>query len=224
VHVPGLDVRGWRKLIEFRQRLLGRRTAVKNQIRAMLRGNGIPATSAAKQWTKKGIVALRQLELPTDAEKLAMDLAIEELSELGAKVKRVEKQLAKIAAGHPGMTLLMTVPGIGIRTAEAFLAYVDDVRRFARSRQVGAYFGLVPRLDSSAGKDRFGHITRDGPPTVRKLLCEAAWVAVRRDPRIRARFDRIVNGDPDRRKIAIVAIAHYLARVMAAMLRSGEVW
>jgi transposase len=225
VHVPNLDVRGWRKLIEFRQTLLGRRTAVKNQIRAMLRGNGIAGIATAKSpWSKKGIAALRRAELGTDAERLAMDLAIEELSELGEKVKRVEKALAKVAAGHPGMTLLMTIPGIGIRTAEAFLAYVDDVRRFSRSRQVGAYFGLVPRLDSSAGKDRFGHITRDGPPTVRKLLCEAAWVAVRRDPGVRARFERIVGGDPDRRKIAIVAIAHSLCRVMAAMLRSGEVW
>jgi len=225
VHVPNLDVRGWRKLIEFRQKLLGRRTAVKNQIRAMLRGNGISGGAVGKSpWTNKGIAALRRVELGTDAERLAMDLAIEELAELTAKVKRVERELAKVAAGHPGMTLLMTVPGVGIRTAEAFLAYVDDIRRFRRSRQVGAYFGLVPRLDSSAGKDRFGHITRDGPPTVRKLLCEAAWVAVRRDPGVRARFERIVNGDPNRRKIAIVAIAHYLARVMAAMLRSGEVW
>jgi transposase len=241
VHVPNLDVRGWRKLIEFRQKLLGQRTAVKNQIRAMLRGNGIGGVGGGggisgvgggggggggikSLWTKKGIAALRQLELPTDAERLAMDLAIEELAGLGAKVKRVEEALAKVAAGHPGMTLLMTVPGIGIRTAEAFLAYVDDVRRFRRNRQVGAYFGLVPCLDSSAGKDRFGHITRDGPPTVRKLLCEAAWIAVRRDARIRARFERIQNGDPGRKKIAIVAIAHYLCRVMAAMLRSGEVW
>jgi transposase len=223
VHVPGLNVRGWRKLIEFRQKLLGQRTAVKNQIRAMLRGNGIPAT-AKWQWGKKAIAALGQVVLGTEQEKLAMDLAIEEISELSVKVKRVEKELAKIAAGHPGMTLLMTIPGIGIRTAEAFLAYVDDIRRFARTRQVGAYFGLVPCLDSSAGKDRFGHITRDGPSTVRKLLCEAAWIAVRRDARIKARFERLQNKDPGRKKIAIVAIAHYLCRVMAAMLRSGEVW
>jgi transposase len=223
VHVPNLDVRGWRKLIEFRQNLLGQRTAVKNQIRAMLRGNGIVA-GAKSPWSKKGIAALRQVELGTDGERLAMDLAIEELSWLSAKIKRVEKALAKIAAGHPGMTLLMTIPGIGIRTAEAFLAYVDDIRRFRRSRQVGAYFGLVPCLDSSAGKDRFGHITRDGPSTVRKLLCEAAWIAVRHDARIKARLERIQNQDPGRKKIAIVAIAHYLCRVMAAMLRSGEVW
>src|SRR5215471_1057472 len=75
VHVPNLDVRGWRKLIEFRQKLLGQRTAVKNQIRAMLRGNGIPATGKW-QWGKKAIAALRQVELGTDGERLAMDLAI----------------------------------------------------------------------------------------------------------------------------------------------------
>lgn len=118
----------------------------------------------------------------------------------------------------------MTIPGVGVRTAEAFCAYVDDVRRFARGRQVGSYFGLVPCQDSSAGKDRSGHITREGPATVRKLLCESAWSCVRYNPTLRAFFDRVTKEDPDRRKIAIVATAHRLCRVMAAMLRSGEVW
>jgi transposase len=122
------------------------------------------------------------------------------------------------------VTLLMTIPGVGIRTAEAFVAYVDDVKRFARIRQVGAYFGLVPCQDSSAGKDRFGHITREGPSTVRKMLCEASWMGVRYNPAIRAVYQRIMHDDPDRKKIAIVAVAHHLCRVMAAMLRSGEVW
>ena len=221
VHVPGMDVRSWRKLIEFRQKLIGKRTATKNQIRAILRGNGIP--SIRWQWTKKAIAALAAVELP-EGEKLAMDLAIEELAEQTAKIKRVEKELARFADRHPGVRLLMTIPGVGRRTAEAFVAYVDDIQRFGRSRQVGSYFGLVPCLDSSAGKDRLGHITREGPPTVRKLLCEAAWTAVRRDPVLKARFERIVNDDPDRRKIAIVAMAHHLCRLMAAMLRSGEPW
>ena len=63
-------------------------------------------------------------------------------------------------------------------------SHVDDIKRFARLRQVGCYFGLVPCLDSSAGKDRLGHITREGPATVRKLLCEAAWSCVRYNPRL----------------------------------------
>ena len=59
---------------------------------------------------------------------------------------------------------------------------------------------------------------------MRKLLCEAAWQAVRRSATIKQFFDRVTRGDRDRRKIAIVATAHYLSRVMAAMLRSGEAW
>ena len=221
VHVPGLDVRGWRKLIEYRQKLLARRVACKNQIRAIIRAQGVAAPRGL--WGKKGIAWLKQLELPS-GEKLALEMTLDELGEYTVKIARVEKELANIASRHPGVALLRTIPGVGIRTAEAFCAYVDDVRRFASSRQVGSYFGLVPCLDSSAGKDRFGHITGDGPPTVRKLLSEASWMGIRYNPTLRAFFQRVMRGDPDRKKIALVATAHYLCRIMAAMLRTGETW
>jgi transposase len=221
VHVPNVEGRGWRKLIEFRQKLLARRVASKNQIRSVLRGNGISAPRGL--WTKKGMAWLGSLELPA-AEKLAVEMEQQELQDVGGRIKRVEAELAKIAQQHAGVSLLMTIPGVGIRTAEAFCAYVDDVRRFARSRQVGSYFGLVPCQDSSAGKDRFGHITREGPATVRKLLCESAWSCVRFNPTLRAFYERVMNNDPDRKKIAIVATGHRLCRIMAAMLRSGEAW
>lgn len=221
VYVPGLDVRSWRKLIEFRQKLLGKRVSAKNQIRAVLRGNGVLTPRGL--WTKKGLRWLATLELPA-GEKLAMEMAIEEIAELTEKMGRIEQELAKMAARHPGVMVLMTIPGVGIRTAEAFCAYVDDIKRFARNRQVGSYFGLVPCLDSSAGKDRFGHITREGPSTVRKLLCEAAWSCVRFNPTLRGFFQRVAGDDPDRRKIALVATAHRLCRIMAAMLRTGETW
>ena len=56
------------------------------------------------------------------------------------------------------------------------------------------------------------------------LLCEAAWQAVRRSPSMRAFFERVSHGEPGRKKIALVAVAHKLARSMAAMLRAGEAW
>jgi transposase len=89
-------------------------------------------------------------------------------------------------------------------------------------RQVGCYLGLVPCQDASADRNRLGHITGDGPATVRKLLCEAAWQAVRRSPSVRAYFERVAGGKPDRRKVALVATAHKLARAMAAMLRAAR--
>jgi transposase len=225
VHVPCADVRAWRGLIELRRKLVGRRTAVKSQLRALLRSagacNGVPAGKAL--WSKKGLAWLRAVEL-SEADALRRDLLLEELAQAEARVARVTKELDRRADAHPGVALLRTAPGVGPRTAEAFVAYVDDVRRFARSKQVGCYLGLVPCQDASAGKDRLGHITGDGPGTVRMLLCEAAWQAVRRSPSMKAFFGRVTHGDPRRKKIALVAAAHKLARAMAAMLRSGEAW
>lgn len=223
VHVPSVDVRQWRKLIELRQSLLAGRAAEKNRVRAVLRNHAVAVPKRPGLWTRKGAAWLASVELPA-AERLAVDLAAEEIASVDARLKRVEAELAKYAARHPGVALLTGIPGVGVRTAEAFVAYVDDPGRFARVRQVGSYFGLVPRLDSSAGKDRRGHITREGPGTVRKLLTEAAWQSIRRDPASKALFDRVTRGKADRRKIAAVAVAHRLCRVMAAMLRSGEAY
>ena len=89
---------------------------------------------------------------------------------------------------------------------------------------MGSYFGLVPSQDQCGSMNHLGHITRQGPGTVRKLLVQAAWRGIRQSPALKAFFDRIVGGDRDRRKIAIVATAHHLARAMLAMLRSGTPW
>ena len=69
-----------------------------------------------------------------------------------------------------------------------------------------------------------GHITREGPAVVRHLLAEATWQAIRRSPTVSRYFERIARGDKDRRKTAIVATAHYLVRVMWAMLKHGTLW
>jgi transposase len=230
VHVPGVDVRAWRGLINYRRKLIGRRAAVKTQIRAHLRGLGIVAVEGkGGLWTKKGIAWLKEQAMSSSssssaADAVRRDVMVDDLTALEAKVRKVEKELDRIGRAHPGVTLLRTIPGVGPRTAEAFVAHVDDVSRFARVKQVGSYFGLVPCQDASADRCRLGHITKDGPAPVRWLIAEAAWQGRRRSPKIRAYFDRVMRGDPQRKKIALIATAHHLTRVMAAMLRSGEVW
>ena len=72
--------------------------------------------------------------------------------------------------------------------------------------------------------NRLGHITREGSATVRHLLTEAVWQSVRRSATIKAYLERIMRNDPDRRKIAIVATAHYLIRVMWSMLKHNTMW
>lgn len=224
VWVPRLDVRTWRRLIEARQRRVTDRTRTKNRLRGLLRGCGIAAPHRLGLWTRQGIAWLQSLELPTADAALERDLLLDDLERQEGSLRRVELRLNEIATKHPGVQLLQTIPGVGPRTAEAVAAYVGDARRFGRSRQVGRYFGLVPCQDQSADRNRLGHITREGPATVRRLLTEAAWQGIRRDARVRAYFERIQRGDPGRKKIALVATAHYLVRCMHAMLRDGEVW
>lgn len=103
-------------------------------------------------------------------------------------------------------------------------AFVDDPHRFPHAKAVGRYFGLVPSQDQSGDRNRLGHITREGAPVVRQLVAEASWQVLRRSPTVRAFFERAQRDDPQRKKIALVATAHYLVRVMWAMLKRGTVW
>src|SRR5262245_32802333 len=80
------------------------------------------------------------------------------------------------------------------------------------------------RLSTCGDLRAIRHITREGAPVVRQLVAEAAWQAVRRSPTVRAYFERVRRGDPLRKKIALVATAHYLVRVMWALLKRGTVW
>jgi transposase len=175
-------------------------------------------------WTKAGLTWLRRLELPTASQQLRRDLLLEEVEALTKQVQRVEHELNRQARKTPAVALLRTIPGVGARTAEAVAAFVDDPHRFRNAKAVGRSFGLVPGQDQSGDRNRLGHIPREGPPVVRQLLAEAAWQALRRSPTVRAYFERAQRGDPQRTKIALVATAHYLVRVMWALLRRGTVW
>jgi transposase len=221
-YVPNQEVQSWRELIEHRRRMVDRQTTCKNAIRSLLRAQGkIPPTGL---WTKKGLAWVRQEEMPTPAARLKRDLLLDELGEAKRRVRTVTKALNELGERHPGVLVLRTIPGVGLRTAEAVAAYMDNASRFTRSNQVGAYFGFVPCQDASAGVNRLGHITRQGPATARKYLVEAAWQGVYRSPTIRAYFERVQHGRPERRKIALVATAHYLLRCMHAMLVHHQPW
>ena len=221
VYVPCQQIRQWRRLITFRGVLVAERVRTKNWLRGLLRRNGLQ--SPVSLWSRKGLTWLSSLELAGE-DGLERELLLDDLARQGGKIRRVEAHLAGIAKGDPRVTLLRTIPGVGIRTAEALAAWIDSPCRFAKNKAIGAYFGLVPSEDSSAGKQHLGHITRQGPALVRKLMIEATWQALRRCPQARNYHARVLNGDPQRKKIALVATAHYLVRCALAMLKNNEPW
>jgi len=219
-HVPPAEVRDWRAFIEYRSKLVAQRGACKNRLRALLRAHAIVAPRGL--WTKKGLAWLSQQELP-HFQGVKRTMLLTELGSLHQQIRETEKALKTWADKTPQVALLMTIPGVGIRTAEAVVAYIDDAHRFRRNKSVGCYFGMTPSEDTSV-KVRLGHITKEGPGLVRRLVTEAAWMAIRRDATVRTFFERVQRGDPHRKKIALIATAHHLLRVMHAMLRTGQPW
>lgn len=225
IHVPSPDVRAWRELIEMRQRRIQGRTRVKNNIRSLMHAYALPAPSHVKiLWTRRGREALGQMEWPNPAAKVRMSILLEELDHCDHVLTSLTRELERIAANNDNVALLCTIPGIGPRIAEATVAYLDDVTRFSRINRAGSYVGIVPSQHSSGNTERLGHITKEGPRTLRYLLVEGAWQGIRRDPSIRAYFERICRGDPARRKRALVATAHKLLRCMTAMLKHNQPW
>ena len=91
-------------------------------------------------------------------------------------------------------------------TALVFLVELGDLSRFRNRRQVGAYLGLVPATSESGQQtDRKGHLTRQGPARVRKVLNQAVWVRRVHEPKTKAFFDDLEQRAPKRKKIHAVA-------------------
>ena len=146
VHVPKAEGRAWRRMVEHRATLIAKRTAGKNALKALLRMHGVQPPKSL--WSRQGLAWLQQLALE-DFAAVERDQLLEQLQQLAATVRRVEKALQKRAVQEPAVALLRTIPGVGPRTAEAVAAYVDDPARFHSIKAIGCYFGVVPGEDTS---------------------------------------------------------------------------
>jgi transposase len=216
--------------IQHRRKIVNRITAVKNRIRAFLKANGFIQPAERGSWWKlsnrawmRGLVE----EGEVASEQLwRMGLAdmLDEFELLENQLARVTRYLDNYLKSKPGGWLLMGIPGVGPRTAEAVLAYTDEVSRFSRGKQYGAYFGLTPRLDESGSTRRLGHISKQGPSVVRWLIVEGAWRAIKKSPALKAFYERVRAGQKARKKIAIVAVARKMLSIMRAMLMTGELF
>jgi transposase len=220
VHLPSADVSAWRALINNRRTIVKRRTMVKNQIRGLLRAYALRCPEKSC-WTHRGRRWLETLDIDP-ARNFLMRQLLDEVDYHNTQLKRIEQELTRIGAQHPAVALLRSIPGVGPRTAEAIVAFADDVRRFGNRKQFASYFGMVPKLDASGGRERLGHITKRGPSVVRWLLGESTHIVIRRNPQLRAFFDQVQRGDKQRTRKAIIATARKLLSIAFAMMREGR--
>lgn len=230
VYMPSREVREWRSMIQRRRSLVQDCCRTKGRIRSLINAHCLRDKRVGSWWTLKNLEWLHSLTRPESeahlSETASMRLGdlIDQVKFFDSKIKRITGHLDHIAANHAGAQLLMTIPGIGPRTAEAVIAYADDVHRFVRSKEFPAYFGLTPKLDESGSRRVMGHISRRGPSVVRWLIVESAWRVITYSPAMRSFWLRVMKGQRGRKKIAIVAVARKILTIMRAMLRDGTAW
>ena len=207
IWVPTAEQRDARQLVLHRHRLVQARTRAKNQLHAIAANAGLHPKR--RVWSQAGQAELMALSLPPWTSVRRQDWQ-ELLGEFNQRIRPLDAALQEQAEQRPEIQLLMTHPGVGPVTATAFVVTLGEVGRFQNSKQVAAYLGLVPLEESSGkGKQRLGHITKQGNSLMRALLTEAAHVAVRQDVQWRRKYVRLAM--KKNRSIAAVAIARNLA-------------
>ena len=230
VHVPARSTRQWRALIEYRQKLVQRQTASKNQIRAILERESMSLPTGTRGFTQKALDALDdETELLKQVEtnelwRGMLHVETTYLEHVRGLIKEVERKLNAIAKQDENVRRLQTIPGVGARLSEAVVAVLDDARRFKTAKQVGAYIGLVPKQYQSGQMNRHARITGTGNRTLRTLLVEVAWIGLRFNPWMRQVYERVRAGSGARKKVAIVAVARRLLIRCWAMLRDQTAW
>jgi transposase len=201
------DLRKWR-----------RRLLVK--IHAVIDSQGLPAQKT--KFTKADWRATMQQALSEDhwldlsILLIQYDLAMTQSNDLEARLKLRFK-------GHSGYQRLMAVPGIGPAIAAAIVAESAGIERFKSARQFAAYCGIVPRVRSSAGKARHGHITRSGPSDLRWALGMAVMTSqFTKEPNPQALMYRRKRKKRKPARVALCAAANKLARIVYVLLARGE--
>jgi len=216
VWVPDAATRQDRELVRRRLTVAEDSSAAQTRIRWLLKGHDLKA-SPARPWTQaywEWLEQLRRNVLPLSASGALGSLMrqVRWLEEEGDWLMEQVTALSRTPRYVAQVTALCRLKGVGVLTAMVFLTEMGDLNRFHNRRQVGAYLGLVPAsYESGEDNDHKGHITRQGPSRVRKVLCQATWSRLRSEPSEQLAYDRIVTKNPKHKKIATVARMRVLA-------------
>jgi transposase len=212
-------------LHRVRERLIGRRTCLINQVRGFLLDRGFAVSNGRSALEKRVPLILEEAEntLTPRMRQLLFDLRLE-WREIDVRLSQITAEIEQIARQQDSCQRLTTIPGIGPMISTAIVSAIGNGAMFRRGRDFSAWVGLVPRQRSTGGRTKLLVITKHGNSYIRKLLIQGArsimsnthrglhsfggWLT-----RLQARADN---------NIAAVAMANKLARIAWAVLAKGE--
>src|SRR3979490_1089740 len=213
-------------LHRVRERFVGQRTGIINQIRAFMLERGIAVRQGLRSLRSElpGILATR-----TDVLSPRMLRILEGLSadwrRLDARIEGLSSEIEALARQDKGCEQLMTVPGIGPIISSAMVAAIGTGAAFSKGRDFGAWLGLVPKQLSTGDRTILGKISRRGNRYLRALFVQAAWVVlVRVKCWERYGLKYCIEAAKKRlhHNVLAIALANKLARIAWAVLNKGR--
>lgn len=203
-----------------------RRVQIQSQIKAYLAFYGIEIkTTQSGYWSQQYITQLKEYaqECPHRHYGNVLALMIKEYDWLQEGIRKVTQsitQLSKTDRYRNKVVLLRWVPGISVLSAMILLTEIGDISRFVSAEKFASFLGLTPSEYSSGEKIRKGSLTGMGHRTLRTLFVELSWVAIRKDPALLEKFNRVRQGKSKTK--AIIAIAKSMANRVRHILIMEE--
>jgi transposase len=220
VWVPDEQTRAMRRRLGRRAQLVKVRTKAKNEIHAALMRRLVQKPKVSDLFGLKGRRWLKEVELPA-YERETVDGCLRQLDFCEAEIAEIERVVATEALASPEIRRLMTIPGMNIITASAFMAAIGDVARFPDRKKLVGYLGLDPKVrESGTTAASRARISKQGSAAGRYALVEASWSVILAPGPMHAFFERIRARRGH--QAAIVAVARKLACLCWCMLSRRE--
>ncbi|MBP9233416.1 MAG: IS110 family transposase [Hyphomonadaceae bacterium] len=225
VPVKSAERQGVLVLHRTRELLVRQRTMLINAIRGHCAEFGMIAPQGARRSAELiGQVQAADAAVLPDLARSALLRLADQLDALAIEIHALERQLMAWHRQDEASQRLATIPGVGIITATALAASVTDPSLFRSGREFAAFLGLVPRQNSSGGKDRLGRISKMGDGYLRKLLVVGATSVIRRAADNASATGAWVRSLMERKpsRVVTVAMANKTARIAWAVLSRRE--
>lgn len=224
IYVPSLEQEGKRTISRLRSNFTKSRTRVGTQFKNLLFTQGLIEATHTKVICQKWITQkLSEIENGNYSKDFYYSIKKyeEEWKHLTEKIKEIEGRLkAQAEVDQDIHRIYESVPGIGLIHGRQLANELGDMSQFRNERQLFSYTGLTPSEFSSGEHIRQGHISRQGKSVLRKILVEASWLAIKKDPELREVYENISRRKGGKR--AIVGVARRLVGRIRSCLKSGK--
>lgn len=192
IYIPDESAQHFRTLVRLRSRVVKSTTATKNRIKGLLHFNGVVLPKHSSRWSGHFIQHLESVPLDQGPARDTLHFLLAELLEHRERHAEVLRTMRSYLKGDRVFQNLLTVPGVGPKTAMILYSEIIDIRRFSSFDQLKSFVGLIPSVHSSGERHQEKGLTRRRNRYLKYAMIESAWIAIRRDAALLQSYHRLL--------------------------------